>query len=124
MPPLYDHLGGKPALTSVVNEFCDRLVSDPSLAHYFKGVDLGRHKRHLRAFIAGAIGGPDVYAKRDMGAVHADLSITPAVFDRTVDHLVAALRSHNVAAHLIEALGATVAPLRAQIATGGELRAA
>jgi hemoglobin len=115
MPSLYDRLGGPDAVRLAVDRLFDRLVTDPELARYFAAKDVGRHVRHVRPFIAAAIGGPELYRGRDMGAAHAGLEITDVHFDRTVEHLVAVLRDLDVDDELISAVGATLEPLRALV---------
>jgi hemoglobin len=83
-----------------------------------------RQKRHLRAFMAVALGGSELYAGRDMTAAHARLRITDDAFDRVVGHLVDTLASLAVPTETIEAIGAKLAPLRAQIVTVDEQRRA
>jgi hemoglobin len=115
MPSIYDRLGGHDALKVAVDQLYDRLVADPELAPYFAGRDVGRLARHMRPFIAAAVGGPDLYRGRDMRAAHAGLDISGAHFDRTVGHLVAVLRDLGVDQSLIAEVGATLEPLRAVI---------
>jgi hemoglobin len=117
MAPIYDTIGGGPAVAAAVEGLYARALADPELAHYFAATDMRRQKAHLRGFVAAALGGPRVYAGRDMGAAHAGLGITSAAFDRVVAHLVAALAALGVAPATIEAIGAMLAPLRDQIVT-------
>jgi hemoglobin len=115
MPSIFTSIGGAPAVALAVDDFYARALGDPVLAPYFDGVDLQRQKRHMRAFLAGAIGGPDVYRGRDMTAAHAHLRVTDQAFDHVVEHLVATLTALEVPAEHIAAIGAKLAPLRAQI---------
>jgi hemoglobin len=69
-------------------------------------------KRHQRAFIAGALGGPDLYRGRDMGSAHAGLGITSQAFDRVVAHLADALASAGVSDEIIGQIAGSLAPLR------------
>jgi hemoglobin len=115
MPSLYDRLGGRDAVRLAVDQLYDRLVADPELAPYFTGKDIGRLTRHMRPFIAAAVGGPELYRGRDMRAAHAGLGITGAHFDRTVEHVVAVLSDLGVDAAVIDEVGATLEPLRALV---------
>ena len=115
MPSIYDRLGGHDAVMLAVDQLYDRLIGDPQLAPYFAGRDIGRHARHVRPFIAAAVGGPELYRGRDMRAAHAGLEITDAHFDRTVEHLVAVLRDLGIDQSLISDVGATLEPLRAAV---------
>jgi hemoglobin len=116
---IYDSIGGAPAVTKAVDDFYTRLLADPRLAPYFVGVDLARLKAHQRAFIAAAVGGPAIYAGRDMAAAHARLDIVDAEFDAVVGHLVDTLVDLGVPADTIAEIGSSLAPLRAKVVTVG-----
>jgi len=73
---IFDTIGGAPTVSVAVDKFYERVLSDPQLAHYFDKVDMDKLKSHQRAFIAAAIGGPNVYRGRDMATAHAKLGIT------------------------------------------------
>ena len=76
MSGIYDAIGGAPAVSAAVDDFYVRIVADPSLAPYFDTTDMRRLKAHQRAFFAAALGGPQLYAGRDMAAAHAQMSIS------------------------------------------------
>lgn len=120
---IYDAIGGAPAVGAAVDRFYVRVLADPRLAGFFTGVDLHRLKTHQRAFIAAALGGPDIFSGRDMAAAHAGLDITDAHFDAVVDHLVATLTELGVPDEQITRIGATLAPLRHQIVPASDLAA-
>jgi hemoglobin len=124
MPSIYARLGGDDVVRPAVDQLYDRLLGDPELAHYFIGKDVNRHARHVRPFIAAALGGPELYRGRDLAAAHAGLGVTDAHFDRTVEHLLAVLASLGVDHALIGEVGATLEPLRARVVHAPALRAA
>jgi len=62
---IYDSIGGAPAIRAAVDDFYARVLADARLAPFFTGTDLHRLKAHQRAFIAAAVGGPEIYAGRD-----------------------------------------------------------
>lgn len=115
MPSIYEQIGGKPAVAAAVDDLYVRIFDDPEVADYFTGVDMTRQKTHLRAFVAAALGGPELYTGRDMHTAHAPLGVTHAAFDRVVEHLAAALDGLGVPSTTIAAIAAKLAPLRAQI---------
>jgi len=115
MPSIYDQIGGPAAVHLAVDQLYERLLADPELAPYFAGRDMDRLRRHMRPFIAAALGGAEIYRGRDMGAAHAGLGITDVHFDRTVGHLVAVLEQLSVDPQSIAAIGATLEPLRAAV---------
>ncbi|MGE0220538.1 group I truncated hemoglobin [Mycolicibacterium sp.] len=120
---IYEQIGGRAAVTAAVDDFYRRLMSDPALTPYFDGVDMSRLKRHQRAFIAAAIGGPEPYLGRPMREAHALLDIQPDHFDRVVGHLAETLSDLGVDQVAVDAIGDTLAPLKDEIAPGVAPRA-
>jgi hemoglobin len=114
---VFDAIGGSAAVAAAVDVLYGRLLADPQLAHYFEGVDVRALATHMRAFLTAALGGPELYQGRDMGAAHARLAITTADWDATVGHVVASLESLNVPAEHIGEIGAKLAPLKDSIVT-------
>lgn len=114
---IYDEIGGAGAVSAAVEDFYQRLLADPDLAPFFADVDLRKLKSHQRSFIAAALGGPEIYAGRDMAAAHAGLDISNADFDAVVGHLVDTLASLGVPDATIATIGSALAPLRADIVT-------
>ena len=113
---IFELIGGPPAMTAAVDDFCRRVMADPALSPYFDGIDMRRLKSHQRAFISAAIGGPEPYVGRSMREAHALFDIQPEHFDRVVHHLVNTLADLGVADLIIDAVGAKLAPLKAEIA--------
>jgi hemoglobin len=114
---IYDSIGGGPAVRAAVDDFYARVLADPQLAPFFTGVGLQHLKAHQRAFIAAAIGGPEIYQGRDMAAAHAGLAITDVDFDAVVGHLVDTLTGLGVPQETIGQIGGALAPLRGDIVT-------
>jgi len=117
MTSIYDEIGGRAAVAAAVEEMYARILGDEALARYFDGIDMTHQKAHLRAFVAAALGGPQLYAGRDMHAAHAGLGIDGRAFDRVVRHLAAALTSLDVPAETIASIAGSLAPLRRRIVT-------
>jgi hemoglobin len=109
---IYDAIGGADAVRAAVGLLYQRILADPALVPYFQGVDMRRLNQHMRAFIAAALGGPDLYAGRDLGAVHARLAITGEHFDAVAGHLAATLAELGVPDELNQTIIARVASLR------------
>ncbi|MBM7367227.1 group I truncated hemoglobin [Gordonia hydrophobica] len=120
---IYDTIGGAPAVAAAVDDFYVRVTSDPELAGYFEGTDMRKLKSHQRTFIAAAIGGPEKYVGKSMAQAHARLNIVPSHFDLVVGHLVDTLASLGVPEHVIGQIGATLAPLKDEIAPGPSTQA-
>ena len=112
---IYDQIGGKTAITAAVDLFYDKVLADPVLTRYFVHTGMVRQKTHLRAFLAAALGGPDLYVGTSMATAHAGRGITNEAFDHVVEHLVAALTELGVPDDTIRTIGATLAPMRGDI---------
>lgn len=98
---LYDNLGGKKAITAVVEEFVARVAADNRINAYFKQTAsdpkrLGRFKAKLVDQICEASGGPCKYKGKSMKAAHAGMGISNADFGALVEDLVGALDKFKV----------------------------
>ena len=114
--PLYEHIGGAPALAAAIDEFYRRVLADPSLAPLFAGTDLDRLKAHQRAFFAMALRGPNAYAGRAMHAAHAGRGITERHFDRVARHMADTFATLGAPGHPTAEILEGVAPLLPEIA--------
>lgn len=95
-PPLYDRLGGKTAITAVIDEFVGNVANDTRINGRFATTDIPKLKGHLVDQVCGATGGPCTYTGRDMKTTHAGMRITNADFTAMVEDLVTALNTFNV----------------------------
>jgi hemoglobin len=117
---LYDRLGGKAAITAVVDQFVSNVAADNRINSFFKQTAadparLAAFKGKLVDQICEATGGPCKYTGKDMKTAHAGMGITDADFDALVGDLVAALDQFKVGekekGELLGALG----PMRKDI---------
>lgn len=112
---LYETLGGKAAIGAVVDDFYRRVLADPTLAPRFAQTEMDKQRKHLAAFMALALGGPDEYAGRSMEKAHAGLNITRAEFGAVAGHLVQTLRALGVPQPHIDSVIGRVAGLEGGI---------
>jgi hemoglobin len=98
---LYSRLGGKKAITAVVDEFVGIVAADNRINKFF--ADAAGDPKRLAAFkgklvdqICQASGGPCKYKGQDMVTAHKGMNITDADFGALVEDLVAALNKLNV----------------------------
>jgi hemoglobin len=112
---IYDQIGGTAAVGAAVEDLYRRLLGDPELAGYFEDIDMGRLKRHMRAFLTMALGGERLYHGRDMREAHAGIGVTGEAFDRMAGHLAAALRGLGVGQEQAATILARVALLRGEV---------
>ena len=112
---LFDRLGGKPAITAVVDEFVARVAADKRINLRFINTDIPQLKVYLVDFVCVATGGPCKYEGRDMHAAHAGMQLVDEEFTALVEALAGALVKFNVGQReQNEVLGA-LGPLKDQI---------
>lgn len=112
---LFDRIGGKPALTAVVDQFYVRIMADKKLAPLFANTDMKRQRSHQVAFLAMALGGPSEYSGRSMRSAHAGRGITDEHFGLVAGHLQATLQWAKVDAPEIAAIMTAAAGLQAEV---------
>jgi hemoglobin len=112
---LYDRLGGRAAITAVVDEFVAKVAADNRINGRFATTDIPKLKRHLVDQVCAASGGPCVYTGRDMKTTHAGMRLTNADFDALVQDLVAALDKFKVGEQEKQELLALLSPMRKDI---------
>ncbi len=81
---LYDRLGGKMAITGVVDQFVANVADDGRINGRFATTDIPKLKGHLVDQICMATGGPCTYRGRDMKTTHAGMNISNATFGALV----------------------------------------
>ena len=86
-PTLYERLGGVYSIATVVDDFIDRVMSDPRL-NANPRVDEAHHrvspagfKYYVTEMVCGATGGPQKYTGRTMKDSHQALMITGRLYD-------------------------------------------
>jgi hemoglobin len=106
---LYDRLGGKPAITVVVDDFVGNVVSDDAIKTRFRDTDAVAFKAKLVDQICEATGGPCKYTGKNMKESHAGMKISDAEFTALVNDLKKALDKNKVGereqTELLTALG-------------------
>jgi hemoglobin len=101
-PTLYDRLGGVYNIAVVVDDFIDRVMTDPRLnanprvdeAHH--RVSAAGFKYFVTEMICWAAGGPQTYSGRTMGDSHRHLMITDQEWVAFMDDLQQALDRFEV----------------------------
>jgi hemoglobin len=115
---LYDRLGGESAILAAVDRFYVRVLADPLLAPFFRGVEMPRLKRHQFAFLSQALGGPRQYSGTSMSLAHSHLRIEHCHFNAVAGHLVETLHELGINEDLIADVAAAVTPLSTDMNTG------
>jgi hemoglobin len=117
---LYKSLGGKKAITAVVNDFVGRAATDPRIASFFKpdlsdAKRLAKFKKNLIDQICEAAGGPCKYMGKSMKEAHAGMGISGADFGALVEDLVASLDKLHVKEADKNALLGVLGPMKSDI---------
>jgi hemoglobin len=112
---LYDRLGGKPAVTAVVDDFVANVAADTRINGRFANANIGRLKQMLVEQICAGTGGPCVYAGRDMQSAHKGMNISDAEFGALVEDLVTTLDKFKVPAKEKQDLLSVLGPMKPAI---------
>jgi hemoglobin len=112
---LYDRLGGKGAITAVVDTFVGNVGGDKRISGYFATTDIPKLKMHLVNQICEAAGGPCTYTGRTMKQTHAGMGVDEAAFNALVEDLVKALDHHKVGKAEKDELLGILGPMKSDI---------
>lgn len=112
---LYDRLGGKPAITAVVDDFVGNVANDRRINRFFARTDIPRLKRLLVEQICAGSGGPCKYSGRSMKDAHRGMGVANRHFDALVQDLGKSLNKFKVPAREQRELVAILAPMRKDI---------
>ena len=112
---LYDRLGGKAAISAVVDQFVSNVAADTRVNAMFANVDIPHFKQCLVDQICQATGGPCKYTCRSMKDSHAGLGCTADNFNAIVEDLVASLNKFKVGKKEQDELLAILGPLQKDI---------
>jgi hemoglobin len=112
---LYDRLGGKAAITAVVDEFVARVAADTRINQYFAHTDIPHLKMELVNQICQASGGPCKYTGKSMKDAHAGMGISTADFNALVEDLVGALDKFKVGDKEKNELLSVLGPMKSDI---------
>jgi hemoglobin len=117
---LYDRLGGKKAITAVVDEFVGRVAADNRINQFFAATasnpaQLASFKMKLVDQICELSGGPCKYTGKNMKTAHRGMGISTADFNALVEDLVGALDKFKVGAAEKNQLLGVLGPMQGQI---------
>lgn len=93
---LYDALGERKGIATIVKDMLYIVVEDERIADTFKGVDIASLHRNLTDQICALAQGPCTYNGRSMAASHAGLGITEAHFNALAGDLILAMEQNGV----------------------------
>ena len=93
---LYDRLGGKDAITAVVDSFVAIVGKDNRINKKFARSDVNRVKSMIVDQVCNATGGPCTYSGRSMKDAHRNMGVTEGEFNALVEDLTASLNAYNI----------------------------
>jgi len=117
---LYQRLGGKKGIKSVVNDFATRCAADQRISSYFAQTvadpkRLADFKQKLADQICEAAGGPCKYTGKDMKSAHKGMGVTSDAFNYLVEDLATTLGKLKVGPNEQNELIGLLAPMKADI---------
>jgi hemoglobin len=135
-PALYDRLGGIHNIATVVDDFIDRVMTDPRL-NANPRVDEAHHRVSPAGFkylvtemVGGATGGPQRYTGRPMGDSHRHLMITDSEwlafmddFQQTLDRFEVPQPEQDELKIILESTKEAIVVAPLQAGNGGQERA-
>ena len=113
--PLYERLGGMPAINAVVDDFVGNVARDKRINRFFANANVPRLKFHLAQQICQATGGPCFYTGRDMKSTHRGMGVSGRHFNALVQDLGRTLNKFKVPGREQKELVAILAPLKKDI---------
>jgi hemoglobin len=96
---LYHRLGGYDAICAATDDLLERLLGDPRINGFWKGVSLDKRKKARQLivdFMTEAAGGPAYYAGQDMKKAHEGMQINAQDWAVFMEHAGATLRHLEV----------------------------
>lgn len=112
---LYDRLGGKGAITAVVDKFVGYVAADQKINMFFTKTDIPHLKMELVDQVCAATGGPCTYTGKDMKSAHKGMNINDEQFNALVGDLTHALNDFNVGSREQGELIGALAGLRGDV---------
>jgi hemoglobin len=112
---LYDRLGGKAAITAVVDTFVSHVAADKRINKKFAKSNIPRVKSEIVDQVCAATGGPCNYTGRTMKDAHKNMKVTNGEFDALVEDLTTALNDYKVPDREKNELLTTLGTMRADI---------
>ena len=94
---LYNRLGGKEAITAVIDDFVANVAADTRINARFAKTDIPHLKQMLVEQVCQASGGPCTYTGKTMRDAHTGMKITEADFNALVEDLTKSLDKFKVA---------------------------
>ena len=93
---LYERVGGKEAIAELVDDFYNRVLSDPGLAPFFDMARMDHLRAMQREFFSIALDGPVTYTGGPLRHVHQGRGIRREHFGLFAQHMLDTLVAYGV----------------------------
>ncbi|MEQ6885356.1 group 1 truncated hemoglobin [Salicola sp. Rm-C-2C1-2] len=93
---VYQALGERSGIETIVKDLLGRIANDERLAAQFKSIDVRRFHRNLSDQLCQLSGGPCRYGGDDMRSIHAGIGVTDTQFNALAEQLVRAMEEEGV----------------------------
>lgn len=115
---LYQRLGGRAAIETIMNEVIANHLRNPIVAPRFAALDAERMEKlkgHAIDFFCMGCGGPEQYSGRDMRSAHTGMNISEQEFIAVLDDILAALDKNGVGQQEKQEILATLYSLKGEV---------
>jgi len=115
---LYERLGGYDAISAVVEDFADKLFTDPKVKQFFRGMSTDTKdsfKQKNKNLLSAVTGGPAKVISRPPKTAHAGLHITQGDFKVVAGHLKVTLEKFKVPEQETNEVWAIIEKLKPEI---------
>lgn len=112
----YQEFGGGPGMSSMVNDFVNRVKVDPRIRTYFTHTNIPALKAALTNQFCNLEGG-DCPFNMNMHTVHQSLGVTQAAFNALANDLTITMDNHHIPMDAQNNLLAKLAAMEPQVVT-------
>ncbi len=96
---LYERLGGQAAVSSAVDIFYRKILTDDRVSYFFDNIDMEQQIVKQKGFLTMVFGGPNHYTGKDMREGHRHLlkkGLNDSHVDIIIEHLGSTLKELGV----------------------------
>jgi hemoglobin len=108
---------GKEGIDRIIDDFVNRVTTDPRIAERFKNANLVRLRLELKQQVCFLTGGPCVYTGKDMKSAHAGMALRNSDFNALAEDLQISMNREHVSFPAQNRLLAKLAPMQHAIVT-------
>jgi hemoglobin len=103
---------GKEGIDRIIDDFVNRITTDPRIAERFKNANLVRLRFELKQQVCFLTGGPCLYTGKDMKTAHAGMELRNYDFNALAEDLELSMNKEHVNFPAQNQLLAKLAPMQ------------